>query len=161
MNRPFIIAVLVLLPLAAFSQMNASATQTIQLEIRSIAALEVSGDPQPMRITTGTAGTGPLAPAEESSTFYRLTTNATNMKLSVAIDEPVPSGTRLYVEMGAETGTSAGKIEISNAISSVDAVTGISRGWADAQSIRYSFEADAGTQAFAAQSRTIILTLTN
>jgi len=149
------------LPLLLQAQAGSTATQTISLEIRSIAALEVSGDPEPMRITTGTAGLDPLIPFEERSTSYRLTTNATNMKLSVAINEPVPSGTRLFVEMEAASGTSAGKIEISNAISPLDAVTGISKGWADGQSIVYTFEADANRAALSPQSRTVILPLTN
>jgi len=63
--------------------------------------------------------------------------------------------------MDGATGSSAGKIEISNALSPVDAVTGIGKGRAGDQSIVYTFEADADRQTLSAESRTIILTLTN
>jgi len=161
MTRFFPILLLLILPLSALAQVRTTATQTISLEIRPVALLEVSGDPQPMHIAAGQAGLNTLDVFEESSTSYRLTTNASNMKLSVAIDEPVPGGTRLYIEMAGTTGTSAGKVEISNALSPVDAVIGIDKSWGSDQSIVYTFEADADRQAMNAQSRTIILTLTN
>jgi len=155
------ISLLAALPLFAAAQSHTTATQTIQLEVRSIAALEVSGNPLPLMVNTGTAGAATLRPSEESSTSYRLTTNIENMKLSVAINEPVPSGTHLYVTLGSTSGTSAGKIDISQAVSPVDAVTGIMKGWAEHQPIVYSFEADANREAFPSEARTVTLTLTN
>lgn len=161
MKQLLTLSVLLLLPALASAQSLASARQTLYLEVRPVALIEVSGDPQPILITNGQAGNLALNAAEERSTSYRLTTNATDMKLAVSIDEPVPTGTRLYVEMEGANGSSVGKIDISDALSPVDAVTGIGKGNASDQNIVYTFEADADRDALSPQTRRVFLTLTN
>jgi len=161
MKGTLVISLTALLSLAATAQTRTIATQTLQLQVQSIAALALSGDPAPLLITTGAAGGNALSPAREHSTSYRLTTNTADMKLSVAIDRPVPSGTRLFIELGPGSGVSAGKIDISQALSPLDAVTSIKKGWVQDQPITYTFEADADRESFAPENRSVILTLTN
>lgn len=146
---------------AAFAQTTATATQTLTLEVRRIASVSVSGDPQPLTITTATAGDAQLQRAEDHSTTYSMTSNSSNMKLAVSLDAPMPEGTRLYVEMASLSGTSRGKVDISQATAPLDAVTGIGTGSASSQQIVYTFEADADRSPFSSQTRTVILTLTD
>ena len=161
MNRFLSIACAVLLCTQAFSQTTATATQTVTLEVRRIASLSVSGDPQPLTITTATAGEIALEQVEDRSTSYNVTTNSSNMKLAVSLDEPMPSGTRLFVELAAASGVSTGKVDISQATAPLDAVTGIGTGSVSGQQIVYTFQADADRSSFDPQTRTVILTLTD
>ncbi len=160
MDRKTLIAAALFLPTGLLAQDFATATQTLILEVRSVASISVTGDPSPLRITTGEAGSATLS-VSDASTSYNITSNRPNMKLSVSVDEPVPPGTRLFVEMEGATGVSAGRVEISDATAPVDAVTGIDKGTVTGQTISYVLEADAARGPLAAESRTIILTLTD
>ncbi len=143
------------------AQTSATATQTLTLEVRRIASLSVSGDPQPLTITDATAGDVLLQQVEDHSTTYSMTTNASNMKVAVSLDAPMPEGTRLFVELAAASGVSNGRVDISQAVSPVDAITGIGTGSVTDQQIVYVFEADAEREVLEPQTRTVILTLTD
>lgn len=136
------------------------AQQSVSLEVKAVTKIAVSGNPGSLILSDAVAGAS-LMSVEDQSTSYSITTNLDDMKIVVSIDSPMPAGTRLMMNVASAKGASAGLVDISDATSPVDAVTGISRGSESAQPISYVFAADASVGSVPAQSRTITLTLTN
>jgi len=139
---------------------QATAQQSVSLEVRAVTKIAVSGNPGSLILSDAVAGSSVMS-AEDQSTSYSVTTNLDNMKIVVSIDSPMPAGTRLMMNVASARGVSTGLVDISNATSPIDAVTGISRGSESAQPISYVFAADASVGSVPTQSRTITLTLTN
>jgi hypothetical protein len=73
----------------------------------------------------------------------------------------MPAGTSLMVRLSSTRAASVGTVDLSNAVSPVDVVTGISRCSEMNQSINYTFAASADVSQIATQSRVVTLTLTN
>ncbi len=154
------IAILVLgASLTGYAQHGTSATQTLALVVKPIAVFAVTGDPQPMVITTTGAGIETMS-AEDRSTRFTMTTNTTGRRIAVSLNAPMPAGTKLLVRLGDGTGTSNGTVDLSNALTPVTAVSGLLPGLALDQEIAYTFLADATAGPVPAQSRTIIFTMT-
>ena len=84
-----------------------------------------------------------------------------NMKIVASIDNEMPAGTQLMVQLASTAGTSKGSVDISNAIAPVDVVTGINQGRDVNQVIRYTFAANADVSSIPNNSRSVTLTLTN
>ncbi|GJQ20765.1 MAG: hypothetical protein HBSIN02_11200 [Bacteroidia bacterium] len=161
MIRPSIPLAAVVLALCALDlHAQGTAQQSVSLEVKAVTKIAVSGNPGSLILSDAVAGAS-LMSVEDQSTSYSVTTNLDNMKIVVSIDNPMPTGTRLMVNVASTRGFSAGLVDISNATSPVDAVTGISRGSESAQPISYVFAADASVGSVPTQSRTITLTLTN
>ena len=102
-----------------------SATQTVTFSVSPINALSVSADPAALTVNSATAGSPPNA-ATNSATSYAITTNETNKKITAAIDQAMPAGLTLQVNLQAPTGaTSAGAVTLGT--TAADAVTGITK----------------------------------
>ena len=145
--------------LCASAQHGTSVTQTLALEVRPVAVFAVTGDPQPLVITTTAAGSEFMS-AEDRSTRFTMTTNTTGRRIAVSLDAPMPAGTRLLVRLSNGTGTSAGIVDISTALTPVTAVADLQPGLSTDQEIAYTFLADATAEPVAPQSRTITFTMT-
>lgn len=150
---------LILLPLSAL-QAQGTAQQSVSLAVMAVTKIAVSGNPGSLVLSNAVAGS-PEMSAEDRSTTYSVTTNLDNMKIVASIDNPMPAGTRLMVNMESVRGLSSGLVDLSSATTPVDVVTGLSRGSESARQIAYVFSADAAVGAVPSQSRTITLTLTN
>jgi hypothetical protein len=151
-----------LLEETAFSQ--ASVNQSVTLAVNPIYRMSVSGNPAPLTITDGVAGDDNLTPVSDNSTTYNITQNVGNtIKITAEIDAALASGYTLELNLASSKGTSAGDMDISNAVSgsAVDVVTGISRGADANRSILYTFSATATAGTLASTVRTVTLTLTN
>jgi len=147
---------------AAFAQ--ASVNQNVTLAVNPIYRMSVSGDPAPLTITDGVAGDDNLVPVSDNTTSYSITQNVGNtIKITAEIDAALASGYTLELNLASTKGTSAGDMDISNAISgsAVDCVTGIARGADANRSILYTFSATATAGTLASTVRTVTLTLTN
>jgi len=142
----------------AFAQVTAN--QSVTLQVQAVTKISVSGNPNTLVISDAVAGSD-LTPATDNTTSYNITTNTDNMKIVASISSVMPSGTRLLMQLASNRGTSTGSMDVSNAVSPVDLVTGISKGSDQNQVITYVFEANADVPAIASDSRTVILTLTN
>lgn len=147
---------------AAFAQ--ATANQSVNLTVNTVYKIATSGNPSPLTVTTGTAGTDALSSVTDNSTSYSLTQNFGNtVKITANLDAALAAGYTLTLNLASSKGTSAGTINISNATSgsALNAVTGINKGADAGQAIIYTFSALASAGTLTSTSKTVTLTLTN
>jgi hypothetical protein len=133
-----------------------TATQSVILEVKPIAKIFVAGNPNPLIISDEFSGS-----VSDDNTKYNIVTNVDNMKIVASINNPMPAGTKLMVKLSSSKATSAGLVDLSNALTPLDVVRGIGRGSDVDQSISYTFAANDNVDNLAIQSRMITLTLTN
>ncbi len=139
-----------------------STTQTVTLQVSSIQKLSVSGSPAPLIIIAGTAGTDGLTAVTDASTTYSETHNsALPLKITAGIDVVLGDGYKLEIALASSKGTSAGTVDISNATTAVDVVTGIARGSDSNKMITYTFSATATAGVLASTIKTVTLTITS
>lgn len=155
-----LLSICICLPTIALAQSNSSVSQQLTVEVRPITQIAVSGNPGPMFVTDMGSGAGVLT-VSDNSTKYSMLTNLENMKIVASIDGAMPQGTRLMVKMETSAGLSNGFVDVSNASTPVDVVTGICRGSDRNQSITYAFAADPSVTQVNTDSRVVTLTLTN
>jgi hypothetical protein len=131
-----------------------SATQAIQIEIRPISRIAMSGT------TTFTVSATKSAKASvvTAAASYAITTNEDNRRITVAIDEPMPVGVTLRMRMAAPAGAAA-QDELTLSTEPQTAVTGISR--LNAKDLGIDFALVTGDRAVipAATTRTVKVTL--
>jgi len=138
-----------------------TAQQTLTLTVGSVADMDVSGSAISLTVDTYTMGNESMTPATDASTTYRVLHNSpTAKKITASIDNAVPTGTALVVNLQSSKGTGAGDVDISNATTAVDVVTGIARGADNNQSITYTFSATMAADPFSAD-RVVTFTLTD
>lgn len=155
-----IVAILCFAASIACAQGSDVAHQSLTLEVKPITKIAVSGNPDALVITDATAGMD-LTSVSDEHTTYSITTNMSSMKIVASINNGMPAGTALTIELGSGAGISKGSVDLSNATTPVDVVTGIGQGNDVNQSIRYVFAANADVAAIPNDSRVITLTLTN
>ncbi len=143
-----------------FALAQGTASQSVTLQVQAVTKIAVSGNPGALVISDAVAGSD-LTSVSDNTTSYNITTNTDNMKIVASISATMPAGTRLLLQLGSNRGLSVGSIDISNAVSPVDLVTGISKGSDPNQTISYVFAANADVPAIPSESRVITLTLTN
>jgi hypothetical protein len=143
---------------------QATATQTLTLAVNAVYKIATSGNPGPLTITTGTAGSDNLTAVTDNSTTYSITQNYGNtVKITANLNSVLPAGYTLLLGLNSTKGTSAGSVNISNATSgsAVNVVTAIQKGADAGQSITYTFSALASAGTLASTAKTVTLTLTN
>lgn len=133
-----------------------TATQTVQFQVNAVNQIAVSGNPAPLAITTATAGSG-LTSATSTGASYAITTNEANQKITASLDQTMPAGVTLEVQLVAPAGASStGSVPLGTA--SADLVTGISATAASALPITYRLSA--GTQVqLGPTARTVTFTI--
>lgn len=151
---------LVLFPLRAAAQDHSSVSQIVTVEVKPIIKIAVTGSPRPLVISDVTRGARTLS-VSDNSTRYSMVTNLDDMKIVASISDPMPEGTRLFISLESTTGNTNGSVDLSQAQTPVNLVTGISRGCDLDQTITYTFTADQSVFSVDRQSRSITLTLTN
>lgn len=151
---------LLLMPTGFLAAQGSTASQSVTLEVLPVSKISVSGNPGSLIISDVPAGISQMS-VQDNSTSYSMTTNLDNMKIVASIDNPMPAGTQLLLNMASTSGVSVGSVDISAATSAVNVVTGISKGIQVGQSISYVFSASAEIGGIPSQTRTITLTLTN
>jgi hypothetical protein len=139
---------------------GSSVTQSVTIEVKPITKITVTGNPNALVISDAVAG-GALSSVSDNHTAYSLTTNLDNMKIVASINDQMPAGTQLKVQLSSSKAESAGSVDLSNATTPVDVVTGISRCSDTNQSINYTFAANADVGEIPTQARVVTLTLTN
>ena len=116
-----------------------TATQVVRIQVNAISQIGVSGSPSPLVISTATAGEAPTSVTSDGAT-YAITTNEANQKITASIDQALPAGIALEVQLGAPAGAaSAGSVPLNTA--AADLVTGITRTAAAALPITYRLRA--------------------
>ena len=145
---------------ASFAQVSTS--QSVILAVGSVQKISVSGNPAPLTISGGVAGTNALTAVSDNSTTYSETHNgAAPLKITAGIDVALGTGYKLEIALASAKGTSAGSTDISAATTAVDVVTGIARGADANKTITYTFSADADAGELASTTKTVTLTITN
>ena len=136
-----------------------TATQLVSFEVAAINEISVSGNPGTLIISAALPGSNPT-PATDSSTTYAITTNGTNKRITAAINEPMPTGLTLKVNLEAPSvGSSAGDVILSTIAASV--VTGISQVADSSSTITYTLEATAQAAEVSSGTKTVTFTLTD
>lgn len=134
-------------------------TQTVNFEVSAINELTL-GAAVTLTVNSATAGSQPNAATDSSD--YALTTNGTGKKITAAIDTVMGTGLTLTVNVTAPSGgTSAGVVDISNATTAVDVVSGITQVTGSAIAIDYSLAATVDAGVVAAASKTATYTITD
>jgi len=150
----------ILFPLLALAQTGSSVTQTLTVEVKPITKIAVSGNPDAMYITDTNAGSDVLSVSDNHSK-YSMMTNMENMKIVASINTAMPAGTKLMIRLESARGLSNGFVDVSNAMSPVEVVTGLGKGSDLDQTITYTFAANASVGQINADARVVTLTLTN
>ena len=154
------LAICLLIPLVALAQTGSSVVQTLNIEVKPITKIAVSGNPGALYITDASAGSDVLSVSDNNSN-YSMMTNLDNMKIVASINDPMPEGTRLMMKLESSKGSSSGFVDVSNAMSPVEVVTALGKGSDLNQSITYTFAANASIGQINVDSRVVTLTLTN
>jgi hypothetical protein len=140
---------------------QATATQSLTLSVSSVAKIAVSGNPGPLTIASGVAGTDALSSVTDASTTYSIThNNISNMRITAGLNIALDSGYKLEVALASDKGGPAGTVDISTG-AAVNVVTGIPKGADAGRTITYTFSADASAGTMTSTNRTVTLTLTN
>ncbi|MBI4429911.1 MAG: hypothetical protein HY562_12430 [Ignavibacteriales bacterium] len=142
------------------AQEGSSVSQVLTVEVKPITKISVTGNPEALIVRDATPGSD-LSSVSDENTKYSVTTNLDNMKIVASINDRMPEGTRLMIRLNSSKSTSSGPVDISNALTPVNVVTGINKGSEQDQTIRYIFAADASVGELQTKYRTITLTLTN
>jgi hypothetical protein len=161
--RAIIVAVIFVLMTGILSaqQNEASVQQSVTIEVLPMTQIRVSGHPQAFFIQDPPADPNVYATARDNNTSYSLLSNMDNMKIVASINNPMPRGTKLMIDLGSTKGISNGIVDISNAVTPVTAVSGIGRGSDRNQPINYVFAANAVAGNIRAGSRIVMLTVTD
>ncbi|MBF8296371.1 MAG: hypothetical protein HW389_2916 [Bacteroidetes bacterium] len=154
------LAICLLIPLVALAQTGSSVVQTLNIEVKPITKIAVSGNPGALYITDASAGSDVLSVSDNNSN-YSMMTNLDNMKIVASINNPMPEGTRLMMKLESSKGSSNGFVDVSSAMSPVEVVTALGKGSDLNQSITYTFAANASIGQINVDSRVVTLTLTN
>lgn len=85
---------------------GSTAEQTVLMTVPVLDLIDVSGDPQPLVIAVGIAGEDP-PPVSDSSTTWSVVTNGSNRYVVASLDENMPTGTTLQLELDAPNNTGA------------------------------------------------------
>lgn len=157
MVRTLLIAVLLAGTCCLYGQ-STTATQTVHLRVLPVLSLAVTGTPS-LTIQAESAGQSQLL-AEDRTSRYRLSSNRSTLKMSAVMNEPLPDGMRLVMQVASRKGTSLGPVDISSTASPATVVTSIARGTDVDQEISYSLLVDAAKVGPTTAQRTVILTLT-
>lgn len=151
------VAVGLVLGVSASALAADNTTQTTTLAVDPINEIAVSGNPGAMTINAATAGSGPNA-VTDATTTYDITTNGTNKKITAAIDAAMPTGTTLKVNLTAPAGaTSAGITTLGT--TAVDVVTAITEVAETGKSISYTFSATVAAGTLASFNKTVTFTI--
>jgi hypothetical protein len=143
----------------SFAQ-SASATQRLMFEVKPVVSLVVSGDPDPM-IISKSSGDNAYRSVRDQRTRYSLVTNVEQMRILASLNEPMPAGTSLRVQLQSTRGISAGEVDLSRSGTPKEVVTGIRAGWDSDLVISYDFSAEPQVAELKSINRTVVLTLTN
>ena len=151
----------VLIGCEAFAQkQTGSVQQQVMIEVKSITAIRVSGNPNALVVQDA----GPdknYSEVTDKNTTYSVLTNRDNVRIVASINEPMPFGTRLMIGLESSKGVSSGMVDISGALTPITAVAGVGRGSDRNKTITYSFAANGDAGSLGMDSRIVTLTVTD
>ncbi len=141
------------------SRVLATGSHTVRLGVAPIMVMAVSGNPMPLLLDRNMVA-GRTTVSDES-TFYNLTSNVDNVLIEVSLDRPMPRGTRLSVSLASTLGRSSGWVNVTRGGREVAAVTGMSRGLENGQTISFKLEVGPQVKELDFEDRLLTITLTD
>ena len=133
-----------------------TATQDVTFAVEAINELAISGAPN-LVINVATAGEDPEP--DTATGTYAITTNETGRKITAALDQAMPAGLTLQVDVAQPTGaTSVPAVTLT--VADADVVTGISTVSESGNAITYTLSATAEAGVVTEQTRTVTYTIT-
>ncbi|HXT13989.1 MAG TPA: hypothetical protein VN706_00065 [Gemmatimonadaceae bacterium] len=147
-------AALMLVALSGVSQ--AQATQTVTFAVQEINQISASGSPS-LTISTATAGSQPTQAT--ATGHYAITTNDSTRKITIALDDTMPTDVTLKATLAAPaaSGASAGALTLTKVAQ--DAVTGITQVAESNLLISYTLDALVTAGVVNSSTRTVTLTI--
>jgi hypothetical protein len=143
---------------SVFAQ-TGTTSQNLSLEVKAIYKIGVSGDPAALIVQNATAGSGPDAATNATTTYSVTHLSSAVAKIVGTLDSNVPANTTLTVNLGAPAGaTSAGALSLSTV--GVQLVSNIANGSSSGNTIGYSFSATTGA-AVGTATRVVTFTISN
>lgn len=122
--------------------------------------LTVSGNPQPLIISTATAGQEPRSIIDSSTTYKIKVKKVDRASISGALSEPLPNHTSLKVTFSApQNATSIPSVELTTTPQTL--VSGINEGNYNNLTITYEYLAKVAAGIVSLSSKTLILTVTD
>jgi uncharacterized lipoprotein YbaY len=159
MKKLTILLALVVLTTFACQSVFAQVNQTVTLEVKAINKISVSG-PVFITIDDAVAGSGPTAVSDNATTYSITHNSSATGKVTASINTALPSGIKLEITLASTIGTGS-KVDISNATTAVQVVSGIAKGMDVAQPITYDFSATAAAGTLASVAKTVTLTVSD
>ena len=145
------------LAFAAATGEASAQTQTVSFSVDAVNQMSVSGNPGALAINAATAGSG-LNSVSDASTTWAITTNQTGTKVTAAIDQAMPAGVTLQVNLAAPTGaSSAGNVALGT--TAADVVTGITKLNESGKAITYTLSATTAAGVVESTTRTVTYTV--
>ncbi len=147
----------VALAFAAATGEASAQTQTVSFSVDPVNQMSVSGNPGALAINGATAGSV-LNSVNDASTTWAITTNQTGTKVTAALDQAMPAGVTLQVNLAAPAGaTSAGSVALGT--TAADVVTGITKLNESGKAITYTLSATTAAGVVASSTRTVTYTV--
>lgn len=148
-----------------------TATQSVTMEVNTIAVVDVTGNPATLTITAPGAGGADPVDASDNSTFVQYTSTVPNgqtrrITAEVEVADTPPAGTILTLQAAPAGGEGTGAGETGNLTDTAqDIITGIASvatgtGGSDGAQLTYRLKVDDVTALEAGDSETVTVTLT-
>ncbi|HEX8361747.1 MAG TPA: hypothetical protein VF613_16640 [Longimicrobium sp.] len=144
------------LALTAVAGEASAQSQSVTFSVEPINQMTVSGNPGALTINAATVGSG-LTSATDASTTWGITTNQTGTKVTASIEEAMPAGVTLKVQLGAPTNATSANVTLGT--TAADVVTGITKLDETGKTITYTLSATAAAGVVASASRTVTYTV--
>src|SRR3972149_5753755 len=116
-----------LLPILSVAQVGSSVVQNLTVEVKPITKIAVTSNPGALFITDTQVGSDVMSVSDDNSK-YSMVPNVDNMKIVASINNEMPTGTKLMVRLESSSGLSNGFVDVSNARSPVEVVSGLGKG---------------------------------
>jgi hypothetical protein len=136
-----------------------SDTTTVNYEVTQVSLVNIAATSVTLTVNAGTAGTG-LTDAT-ASTSYAITNNATNQKLTGAINSAMPANTTLKLTVAAPAGSGTSQGQQTLTATAVDLVTGVGAVNESGLGMDFVLSATVDAGIVASASKTLTLTLTS
>jgi len=158
-RRPFVLAKLILTCISGSAAASDSAMQQVQIQVKPIDEITLSGVTPSLTIDTADAGADPVA-TEADGGGYAITTNGEQRKITASLGAELPTGVILSMRMSAPSGGQSRGWQALGA-APAEMVTGITRVAATGIGVRYRLEARVDAGVVTARTETVSVTLTD
>ena len=152
-----LVAITMIFAAGIASQASAQeAEQVVTFEVQAINQISVGGSPS-LTISTAVAGDAPTAVSDVAT--YAITTNEEDRKITAELDENMPTGLTLTIDMAAPVGSGLSTDVQTLSTDAVALVTGVSLLNESGLGISYNLSATSAAGVVSSSTRTVTFTV--